>query len=52
MAKDEYIHCPQCGSVKIEQTDYEGENGDEDMDGRHCLCCHWEGDVSQLVAAE
>ena len=48
MKTDDFKYCPQCGSDKIEQTDYEREDGTEDTDGRRCLACDWEGDVSEL----
>ena len=49
---DEFIYCPRCGSKKIEATDYEDENGEEDTDGRRCEDCGWEGDRDLLVCAE
>lgn len=48
---DEFIYCPRCGSKKIEATDYEDENGEEDTDGRRCDDCGWEGDSEELVCA-
>jgi hypothetical protein len=45
----DFIHCPCCKGVNIEDTDYEDENGEEDTEGRRCLDCNWEGDVSELV---
>lgn len=48
---DEFIYCPRCGGKKIEATDYEDENGEEDTDGRRCLDCWWEGDCTELVCA-
>lgn len=50
--KLEFIHCPRCGSTNLEPTDYEDENGNEDEDGRRCLDCSWEGDVSELHCAD
>ena len=44
----EFIYCPNCES-DVEQTDYENEDGEEDTNGRRCLNCNWEGDVSELV---
>ncbi|MFH2059688.1 MAG: hypothetical protein ABIJ59_12395 [Pseudomonadota bacterium] len=46
---DKYIYCPNCEDCNIEQTDYEDETGKEDTDGRRCLQCGWEGDISELV---
>ena len=46
---NKFILCPTCGSKEIEQTDYEDENGEEDTDGRRCLKCGWDGDISELV---
>ncbi len=51
MTKNEYIHCPRCGSTDISETDYEDENGDEE-EGRRCDNCSWEGDISELVSKE
>lgn len=48
----DFILCPNCDSADIEQTDYEDENGEEDTDGRRCIWCGWEGDVSELVCNE
>jgi hypothetical protein len=56
MASKDFIHCPNCGSDDIGETDYEIENDEgeliEDKDGRCCNKCHWEGDVSELVAVD
>jgi hypothetical protein len=49
---DKFIYCPQCGSDQLEITDYEDENREEDTDGRRCLTCNWEGDLSELVCHE
>lgn len=48
----EFIHCPDCKGSSIVQTDYENEDGSEDEDGRACDDCGWEGDDSELVAAD
>ena len=45
-----FIHCPQCESTDIEETDYEDASGHVDENGRRCRKCNWEGDVSELVA--
>lgn len=45
----EFIYCPRCESGDIEETDYEDENGEEDVEGRRCNSCGWEGDRSELV---
>ena len=50
--KNEFIYCPQCGSAKIYQTDYEDSEGHEDEDGRACEECRWEGDVGELVCKD
>ena len=47
-----FIHCPLCGSKNVFATDYQGEDGKEDTESRHCSICGWDGDVSELVAAE
>lgn len=47
-----FIHCPNCHSTRILQTDYEGEDGEEDTDGRACDECDWEGDDSELVSTD
>jgi hypothetical protein len=47
--KSKFKYCPQCGSNKIRQTDYEKEDGTEDTDGRAREKCRWEGDVGELV---
>jgi len=46
---NEFNLCPDCGDDDLEQTDYEDENGEENINGRRCLTCGWEGDVSELV---
>lgn len=49
----EFIHCPQCESTDIVDTDYEIDDaGTVDEDGRHCNACGWEGDDSELVAKD
>jgi predicted RNA-binding Zn-ribbon protein involved in translation (DUF1610 family) len=48
----EFIYCPQCGSDEIVETDYEGEDGEVDMDGLACEVCGWEGDYAELVCKE
>jgi hypothetical protein len=48
----QFIFCPTCGSEKMDETDYEDENGEEDTDGRRCLECGWEGDLSELVCKD
>jgi len=45
----DFILCPDCERGYLEQTDYENEDGEEDTNGRRCLQCGWEGDVSELV---
>lgn len=40
----EFNLCPQCGSNKITQTDY------EDTNGRRCEECDWEGEITELVS--
>ncbi len=45
----EFIYCPRCESSNINETDYEGEDGEEDTEGRRCLDCGWEGDIDELV---
>ena len=47
--KKEFILCPRCGGPDIHQTDYEDENGEEDVGGCRCDKCSWEGDRSELV---
>lgn len=49
---NKFNHCPQCNGERIEQTDYEDENGKEDVDGRRCLDCKWEGSIFELVCAD
>ena len=53
---NEFIYCPQCGSSNVDPTDYEveGDAGEYevDEDGRQCIDCNWEGDVSELVCAD
>ena len=49
---DKFIFCPSCEGCNLEQTDYEDENGEEDINGRRCLGCGWEGDVSELVCMD
>ena len=49
MKKDKFIYCPRCGSDNIYETYYEDENGEEDLDGRACEECGWEGDIGELV---
>lgn len=48
----EFIYCPWCKSGNLKQTDYEDENGKEDIGGRRCLDCGWEGDEQELVCKE
>ena len=45
----DFLLCPDCEWGDLEQTDYENEDGKEDINGRRCLTCGWEGDVSELV---
>ena len=45
----DFIFCPDCEWDALEQTDYDDEDGKEDTNGRRCLICGWEGDVSELV---
>lgn len=52
MSRNKFICCPQCGSDKIQKTDYEIEDGVVDEDGRLCEDCGWEGDVTELVQRE
>lgn len=47
---EEYIYCQQCESADIEVTDYEDENGEEDVNGRRCRECKWEGNCDELVS--
>jgi hypothetical protein len=49
MSVDKFIYCPQCKSDKIEETDYENEDGSTDDNGRRCAACGWEGDVGELL---
>jgi hypothetical protein len=49
---NQFKYCPQCESDQIEQTDYELADGSEDENGRRCLKCNWEGDVSELVCKD
>jgi hypothetical protein len=46
---EQFIYCPRCGNSLIEETDYEDEHGEEDTEGRRCIECLWEGDMSELV---
>ena len=46
---NEFIYCPRCESGDIEETDYEDESGEEDVEGRRCNSCGWEGDRAELV---
>lgn len=51
---DKFIYCPRCESDKISETDYEELNEDtgeyeEDVDGRACDDCGWEGDRDELI---
>jgi hypothetical protein len=48
---DEYKYCPNCEGANLIVTDYEDENGEEDLDGCACEDCRWEGDVSELQCA-
>ena len=52
MTQNEYIHCPRCGSTEITDSDYEDENGEDDIYGRRCGGCSWEGDLSELVSVK
>jgi len=55
---DRFIYCPNCGSDKVIQTDYEEEDPNnpgeyiEDEDGRACEDCGWEGDRQLLVCKD
>ena len=47
-----FIYCPDCESDNLEQTDYEDEDGEEDICGSRCRECGWEGDMSELVCKD
>jgi hypothetical protein len=52
MSDNKFIHCPDCGGTDMENTGYENDNGEEDVDSLFCSDCGWEGDRSELVCAE
>lgn len=53
-----FIHCPWCKGTNILQTDYEEEDpyneGEyvEDVEGRACGDCNWEGSDDELVCVD
>lgn len=49
---NKFIYCPNCNSNNLEQTDYEDETEEEDINGRRCCQCGWEGDVSEFVCID
>lgn len=49
---DKFIYCPSCDSSNLEETDYEDEDGEEDVGGRRCKQCGWEGDETELVCKD